>query len=320
MAFSQYTGITNKIAALGTTPQDRGLTTDEFKAKFDEFAEEFVTWFNGTHKGEIDELQNEVTTHLADSAAHPTIPRKNLLYNWDFRNPVNQRNVSSGWTTGYGIDRWTLSADNSSISLSAGNGLVINNTSGNCFLTQLFEIALLTGKTYTLSALLSDGSIVSFSHIPDATYTAVNQVFLQIGSNYITIGAMAGYQRIIAAVKLELGSVSTLANDAPADFEEQLQKCMRYYQSKKATGLYATAFNTTTLTGCIYPVEMRITPTVTIYDYIGTTPNVVSLAGVGSSLAVTNVNKDKKGIISITTNTTTQGNIYTFGYVADAEL
>jgi hypothetical protein len=43
---SQYTGATDIITNIGTTPQERGLTTDQFKAKFDEGLTNFVTWFN----------------------------------------------------------------------------------------------------------------------------------------------------------------------------------------------------------------------------------------------------------------------------------
>lgn len=61
MAFSEYTGDTDIIASLGTTPAERGLTTDQFKAKFDEFAAAFVAWFNATHIVEAD-------GHLAETS------------------------------------------------------------------------------------------------------------------------------------------------------------------------------------------------------------------------------------------------------------
>lgn len=51
MASTTCSVTTNVIASLGTTPEERGLTTDQFKAKFDQFATEFVAWFNATHIG-----------------------------------------------------------------------------------------------------------------------------------------------------------------------------------------------------------------------------------------------------------------------------
>jgi hypothetical protein len=60
MAMTPYTGDPLVISKLGTTPQERGLNTEQFKAKFDEGLKEFVTWFNSTHKTEFD-------AHLADN-------------------------------------------------------------------------------------------------------------------------------------------------------------------------------------------------------------------------------------------------------------
>ena len=61
MPMTEYTGDTEIITKLGTTPAERGLETDEFKAKFDEGLKAFVTWFNDTHKTEFD-------AHLAEKA------------------------------------------------------------------------------------------------------------------------------------------------------------------------------------------------------------------------------------------------------------
>jgi len=61
MAMTSYTGETEIITNIGTTPDERGLSTDEFKAKFDEGLKAFVTWFNDTHKTEFD-------AHLAEHA------------------------------------------------------------------------------------------------------------------------------------------------------------------------------------------------------------------------------------------------------------
>ena len=63
MAMTPYSGDTSVIGKLGTTPQERGLTTQQFKDKFDEGLKAFVEWFNLTHKTEFD-------AHLADNAAH----------------------------------------------------------------------------------------------------------------------------------------------------------------------------------------------------------------------------------------------------------
>ena len=54
MAMTPYSGDPEVIAKLGTTPQERGLTPDQFKAKFDEGLKAFVEWFNTTHKTEFE--------------------------------------------------------------------------------------------------------------------------------------------------------------------------------------------------------------------------------------------------------------------------
>jgi hypothetical protein len=61
MAMTPYSGDTSVIGQLGTTPQERGLTTQQFKDKFDEGLKAFVEWFNLTHKTEFD-------AHMADTA------------------------------------------------------------------------------------------------------------------------------------------------------------------------------------------------------------------------------------------------------------
>ena len=54
MAMTPYGGDPLVISKLGTTPQERGLETQEFKAKFDEGLKGFVEWFNLTHKTEFE--------------------------------------------------------------------------------------------------------------------------------------------------------------------------------------------------------------------------------------------------------------------------
>ena len=66
MAMTPYSGDTSVIGKLGTTPQERGLTTQQFKDKFDEGLKTFVEWFNETHNGEINEHMAENATEAHD--------------------------------------------------------------------------------------------------------------------------------------------------------------------------------------------------------------------------------------------------------------
>ena len=51
-----YDGNVEIITNIGTTPDERGLTTEQFKAKFDEGLKGFVEWFNTVHKTEFEAL------------------------------------------------------------------------------------------------------------------------------------------------------------------------------------------------------------------------------------------------------------------------
>ena len=66
MAMTPYSEDTSVIGKLGTTPQERGLETQEFKDKFDEGLKAFVEWFNLTHKTEFEAVQTDLATHKAD--------------------------------------------------------------------------------------------------------------------------------------------------------------------------------------------------------------------------------------------------------------
>lgn len=53
MALTSCAVATDIIANLGTNVTERGLTTDQFKAKFDKGLTDFVAWFNATHLVEL---------------------------------------------------------------------------------------------------------------------------------------------------------------------------------------------------------------------------------------------------------------------------
>lgn len=209
---------------------------------------------------------------------------RNLLENWDFRDPVNQRGVTS-WSSGYGLDRW----------LFAGGGSILVNSGSvslnNAVLTQFFEVGWLKAATYTVSVFADNiygNATVGF--YGGANYSSggwisdgngLFHVTITVTSNdstyrgFIYIGSTATN---ITKVKLELGSVSTLANDPPADYGEELRKCQRYY--------YDSSYNNSDLGGSFvskeffnsdhmfcnvrFPVQMRIVPSVIIKSAKGT--------------------------------------------------
>lgn len=176
------------------------------------------------------------------AAALNNKPNRNLLDNWYFMNPVNQRGVSGTISeAGYFIDRWKLVSG--SVTLTS-TGITINGT-----ISQVLENA--AGTNVTASALTTTG-IVSVSYDNSSktfTITGTGQTFV--------------------ATKLELGSQQTLAhqdedgnwvlNEIP-DYGEELAKCQRYYR-RYGYGLTAIVQSANILVFCIpFDLPMRITP------------------------------------------------------------
>lgn len=180
---------------------------------------------------------------------------RNLLDNWYFANPVNQRDVSGTISSaGYFLDRWKLVSG--SVTISA-DGITLNGT-----MQQVLETAPV--GTVTASAL---------------TQAGVGEVVPTYDSASKTVTVTADGKKLVA-VKLELGSQQTLAhqengvwvlNELP-DYGEELSKCMRYLQVLSApydtsgNGVAIGYANNTVDLWVPIPlaVPMRISPTPTI--------------------------------------------------------
>lgn len=177
----------------------------------------------------------------ADQLCNP-----NLLDNWYFANPVNQRGQTE-YTTNYAIDRWWLQ---NSTSLNVVEGGV--NVIGKWDIEQFFEKALPNG-TYTLSLLYKDkiGSDPLRLIAANRSSGDVAQILTKDASGIICVtftsdkcdkivAGFAGSADNVAtfvAAKLELGDTQTLAhkengvwvlNEIP-DYGEQLRRCQRYF-------------------------------------------------------------------------------------------
>ncbi|SHK78974.1 hypothetical protein [Desulforamulus aeronauticus] len=217
-----------------------------------------------------------VSDHLADLAAHGGIQHKNILHNWDFRKkPVNQRGISVYSGGGYSLDRWRTTSSVMQVNIYDGFIKVSNADTGAKSFSQIIE-SLLPGY-YALSVMLSDGSVFSATaHVNEdvalgATGKHTNAQTLIPGLS-VLIGDLNGYPAFkividtgksfnIAAAKLERGKISTLSNDTPADYGEQLALCQRYatfigYQEFRVSHI-ATDYLTFTIP---IPVTMRLTP------------------------------------------------------------
>ena len=172
-------------------------------------------------------------------------PNRNLLDNWYFMNPVNQRGVSGTISeAGYFIDRWKLVSG--SVTLTS-TGITINGT-----ISQILETAV--GTNVTASALTTTG-------IVSASYDNASKTF-----------TITGTGQTFVAAKLELGSSQSLAhqdedgswvlNDIP-DYGTELAKCQRYQVVIPTLDISGCTNNTTTLYANIpTPVPMRAIPSI----------------------------------------------------------
>lgn len=186
----------------------------------------------------------------------------NLLDNWYFRNPVNQRGqaeyTGSGGGNIYCIDRWAVQFEGTKYTVATATLSTTSETNVgqmNCMLPNN-EAMQFVGKQMTFSLLVdnTDGVDVTlnvrdrtrWSHllppkIGSGNLITTTGVFgtLNSGENIqISIVVPKGKSVNLIAAKLELGSQQTLAhqengvwvlNEIPK-FGEQLAACQRYYQ------------------------------------------------------------------------------------------
>jgi len=180
----------------------------------------------------------------------------NLLDNWDFTNPVNQRGQSAYTGVGtYAIDRWKFPDRTGTLTVKSG-GIGISFKSPETFTSigQYFEnLESLIGKTVTASILLSDGIIrsVTFKNLTansDVSGADFNGGYLNLLMPYNCFRVMIieNSSITIKAVKLELGSVSTLKNDLlGVSYDKELYKCQKYLQiiRNESNNEYVTIFD-----------------------------------------------------------------------------
>lgn len=196
---------------------------------------------------QVDKL--DATAQQIDDAVTlaPQISNPNLLDNWYFGNPVNQRGQTerTGSQNGYFIDRWKFGSYDQTVTVTE-SGLHWSTTAG-IWCTQVLEnFDELIGSTLTLSAII-DGVLYSVTGVLNESskigMQPVGNLFVELthdekGFRFVTYNNPTPTVTILA-VKLELGSQQTLAhqdadgnwvlNEIP-DCGEQLARCQRYFQ------------------------------------------------------------------------------------------
>ena len=237
---------------------------------------------------EVNELYRTFVPSNNMSRSFIVVPPKftvnpNLLDNWYFGNPVNQRGQTEYTGNGYTVDRWIQAFDGTMTSTLTDDGIKI--TAGNDGTYKNFEQVLPdipTNSTFTLSFLVDNYAFVNQIYtglgrskfdieIEDNLISLTFKTGSSIsGRKSIGIQVKVGKTAIIKAAKLELGSNQTLAhlengawvlNEIP-DYGEQLRKCQRYYQVHPA--IYWLPQNADGVNRLVIPIpDMRTFPTVT---------------------------------------------------------
>lgn len=268
---------TEKLGLFKYDPSTDGASTFNIRQalnenwdKIDQNAKEFSSALS-----EIDQTIAGLSPDKIGAASNP-----NLLDNWYFADPINQRGQTSYSGSLYGIDRWRVNDATASLV----NGLVLVPTSYNNNLIQMIEPKVwnaLAGKTVTLSFLASDitGYWILASHntaLKTFGETGVLSVTYKVPYGiedtfkFVALCGGAGASVTPKAAKLELGSQQTLAhqdadgnwvlNDPPPNKALELAKCQQYFRVFNAYSKFLAQYIDGNKVVFAFPEIMRSAP------------------------------------------------------------
>lgn len=229
-----------------------------------------------------------------DTAWGPWPSNPNLLDNWYFVDPINQKEITTitgSWDT-QTIDRWEIEGSQLTVTV-MDDGVLLENTheTETATLCQTFETRLThVGGNYTISVLAEDvvGTVRFRCEDNGGSWTWYFSDVLTDGLSFKTetfgnvnpdtslsfvINLAPGASVKLKAAKLELGSVQTLAhqdadgswvlNDPPPNKALELAKCQRYQAVIRANLATGISNGTTFYAPCALPASLRARPTVT---------------------------------------------------------
>lgn len=279
-------------------------------------------WNNGSAPPLSAENLQDLTDAVQEQGeALETMYNPNLLDNWYFGNPVNQRGQTSYTGAGYTIDRWlvqtpwgtsieTVTVEGGCVKLASGT-MPSYPTSYGKWQQIIEDKAALVGKVVTAaifveSVVPGNGSGVAFGfgnsgdliagmevNIPTPgvyaktiTWTEdLDRIYVRVGRDTTTPA-----KATIKAIKLELGSQQTLAhqkdgvwvlNEIPR-FSDQLAACQRYL----------IPINNWTRVRASYYSANALYFTVPIPSTMRTTPAILDPSGALTVLRVSGSNPD----------------------------
>ena len=199
----------------------------------------------------------------------------NLLDNWYFADPINQRGQTEyiGPYKTYGIDRWYATGATMTVTVEEGAVRVADTGGRIQFRQDLEDGTKLRGETLTFSCMIrkerpgsvrigiyhgSPNSVYFASKTTDlgddlqlisVTGTVPEDADTSMGVYFDPIGSSAE----LYAAKLELGAGQTLAHqdasgkwvlrDVPPDKVQELAKCQRYYTKTRVSRVPCMIYN-----------------------------------------------------------------------------
>lgn len=240
-------------------------------------------------RGDTIPVSAEDSTLISEAVKYRTNP--NLLDNWFFGRPVNQRGateLANGNWNMYFIDRWISTHAECAYTIT-DDGIKISNLQHKYSQIWRQNLERMEKRTYTLSFLLKSIGLLSLTFTPQGSdYTEqtldggfivsfnseadlANPAIRLLDSASVTVSDVT-----LLAAKLELGDQQTLAhkengvwtlNEVP-DYGEQLRSCQRYFLKleKNTIGVGSGIEN---IGGSIvypiyFPTTMRTEPAVTV--------------------------------------------------------
>lgn len=274
---TDVTAVNTRVDTIITTPISGAAATQEI---VDARVSAVKSKTFATLDARFEETEQDIATHRADYAsAHGGTYHKNLLHNWDFRNPVNQRGFTSTTSAGYTIDRWRLASAHTAELVPEGIKITASSSAGLnlCFQQFVENFKEFEGKTLTLSMHIAENTLTQGCNLRwninaspvimgtgyhSWTFTLPTLNELYVGLQFADRVADSGNYLIIDKMKLEIGNVSTLANDPPADYGEQLALCQRYaLNTGNEIQIRASGYTTNTIIFSLpIPVTMRVNP------------------------------------------------------------
>lgn len=228
---------------------------------------------------------SDVIELKATKADKTQISNPNLLDNPWFT--INQRGQSSYTSVTSSVlrsvDRW-ISRHHTNVTVNADGTVTFTeeNDSTGWFAQRIESERIDTSKNYTFSFMLQNGTIYYAtgkfpSSVSSEDYPVTDNYtirFQKINDTYSQIVVLFSQNSSITvkAVKLELGSISTLAMDTEPNYATELLKCQRYFVNLNMGNLnnvsigYGCANGNTSIIYCnaYVPIIMRTSPTISL--------------------------------------------------------